>query len=90
MFFLLSKMAIDKYGFSLPGTTKWTFTSSWTFRCHRYTEMDFRNEALNAARMTDLLAAAEFGASKDHMVIPQPVMELTTRCRQTDRQTDRQ
>jgi predicted unusual protein kinase regulating ubiquinone biosynthesis (AarF/ABC1/UbiB family) len=40
--------------------------------------MDFRNEALNAQRMAALLAASDFGAARQ-LVIPQPLMELTTR-----------
>lgn len=38
---------------------------------------DFRNEALNAARMSELLAASEFAQAD--LVIPQPIMDLTTR-----------
>ena len=48
-----------------------------TFAEGLYTELDFRNEALNAARMQTLLAASEF-APRD-VIIPKPYMELTTR-----------
>ncbi|GLC69551.1 hypothetical protein PLESTF_000846400 [Pleodorina starrii] len=48
-----------------------------TFAEGLYTEMDFRNEALNAARMVELLEESEF-AAKD-IVIPRPHMDLTTR-----------
>ncbi|GIL78183.1 hypothetical protein Vretifemale_7622 [Volvox reticuliferus] len=48
-----------------------------TFAEGLYTEMDFRNEALNAARMAELLEQSEF-ASTD-IVIPKPFMDLTTR-----------
>ena len=48
-----------------------------TFAEGLYTEMDFRNEALNMQRMTMLMEQSEFG-SKD-VIIPQPVMERTTR-----------
>ncbi|WIA28267.1 hypothetical protein OEZ86_010821 [Tetradesmus obliquus] len=49
-----------------------------TFAEGLYTEMDFRNEALNAAKMKEVLAEAE-GMRGDRLVIPQPIMELTTR-----------
>lgn len=42
-----------------------------------YTEMDFRNEALNSQRMSQLMAESAFGAAE--VVIPKPYMELTTR-----------
>ncbi|KAJ9519587.1 hypothetical protein QJQ45_000673 [Haematococcus lacustris] len=48
-----------------------------TFAEGLYTEMDFQNEALNAARMRQLLDASEFTASD--LVIPAPLMHLTTR-----------
>jgi hypothetical protein len=48
-----------------------------TFAEGLYTEMDFRNEALNSQRMAQLLAESEFGASQ--VVIPQPLLDLTTR-----------
>ncbi|PSC74696.1 alanine-glyoxylate transaminase [Micractinium conductrix] len=48
-----------------------------TFAEGLYTEMDFRNEALNAQRMAQLLGESEF-ANPD-VIIPQPLMELTTR-----------
>jgi len=49
-----------------------------TFAEGLYTEMDFRNEALNAQRMRQLLDASEFGRGTD-IVIPQPNMDYTTR-----------
>eukprot|EP00879_Flechtneria_rotunda_P007223 GHRR01007579.1.p1 GENE.GHRR01007579.1~~GHRR01007579.1.p1 ORF type:complete len:633 (+),score=243.40 GHRR01007579.1:333-2231(+) len=49
-----------------------------TFAEGLYTEMDFRNEALNAVRMREVLSEAE-GFRRDKLVIPQPIMELTTR-----------
>lgn len=48
-----------------------------TFAEGLYTEMDFRNEALNMERMTMLMDESEFG-SRD-VVIPKPFMERTTR-----------
>ena len=48
-----------------------------TFAEGLYTEMDFRNEALNMERMTMLMEESEFG-SRD-VIIPKPVMERTTR-----------
>lgn len=48
-----------------------------TFAEGLYTEMDFRNEALNAQRMAELLEQSEFCSAE--VVIPQPLMELTTR-----------
>lgn len=48
-----------------------------TFAEGLYTEMDFRNEALNMERMTMLMEEAEFG-SRD-VIIPKPVMGRTTR-----------
>ncbi|KAG2430848.1 hypothetical protein HXX76_009822 [Chlamydomonas incerta] len=48
-----------------------------TFAEGLYTEMDFRNEALNASRMAQLLEESEFAAND--VVIPAPLMELTTR-----------
>ena len=48
-----------------------------TFAEGLYTEMDFRNEALNMERMTMLMEESEFG-SRD-VVIPKPVMDRTTR-----------
>ena len=48
-----------------------------TFAEGLYTEMDFRNEALNMERMTMLMQQSEFG-SRD-VVIPKPIMETTTR-----------
>lgn len=49
-----------------------------------YTELDFRNEALNARRMRELLDASDSGAGA-RVVIPAPVLELTTRCVTGDR-----
>ncbi len=43
----------------------------------RLPEMDFRNEALNAQRMAQLLEESEFAAAD--VVIPKPYMEHTTR-----------
>lgn len=43
-----------------------------------YTEMDFRNEALNALRMQQLLSESEF-VDPEAVVIPRPHMNLTTR-----------
>ncbi|KAK9828554.1 hypothetical protein WJX72_000728 [[Myrmecia] bisecta] len=48
-----------------------------TFAEGLYTEMDFRNEALNGIRMQQLLDESEF-ASAD-IVIPRPFMEYSTR-----------
>lgn len=48
-----------------------------TFAEGLYTEMEFRNEALNMERMTTLMQESEFG-SRD-VIIPKPVMERTTR-----------
>ena len=44
-----------------------------------YTEMDFRNEALNALRMKELLRESEF-VDSEAIVIPEPNLALTTRC----------
>jgi aarF domain-containing kinase len=41
-----------------------------------YTEMDFRNEALNAMRMQELLSSSEH---TNGFVIPAPILELTSR-----------
>lgn len=48
-----------------------------TFAEGLYTEMDFRNEALNQQRMRMLLDDFEF--TKAQVVIPEPNLELTTR-----------
>ena len=48
-----------------------------TFAEGLYTEMDFRNEALNMQRMTSLMQQSEFGGRG--VMIPQPVMDRTTR-----------
>jgi hypothetical protein len=50
-----------------------------TFAEGLYTELDFRNEALNNERMQELLDTSEF-AYGDKIVIPKPVMEMTSRC----------
>lgn len=42
-----------------------------------YTELDFRNEALNAQRMRQLLDESEFKSAD--VIIPSPYMEYTTR-----------
>lgn len=48
-----------------------------TFAEGLYTEMDFRNEALNQRRMRELLD--EFEYTDAEVVIPEPNMDLTTR-----------
>ncbi|GAB4820938.1 hypothetical protein N2152v2_007984 [Parachlorella kessleri] len=48
-----------------------------TFAEGLYTEMDFRNEALNMNRMKELLAQSEF-ATND-VIIPAPLLDYTTR-----------
>lgn len=48
-----------------------------TFAEGLYTELDFRNEALNNERMAQLLDASAFDASK--VVIPRPLMNMTSR-----------
>ena len=50
-----------------------------TFAEGLYTELDFRNEALNNVRMQELMSEATFVHS-DGVVIPQPLIELTSRC----------
>lgn len=50
-----------------------------TFAEGLYTELDFRNEALNNVRMRELIDASEF-AYGDKIVIPKPLLDLTTRC----------
>lgn len=50
-----------------------------TFAEGLYTELDFRNEALNNLRMRELLDTSEF-AYGDKVVIPAPVMDMTSRC----------
>ena len=43
--------------------------------------MDFKNEALNAIRMQQLLDGSEFfREERAAVVIPKPLMDLTTRC----------
>jgi hypothetical protein len=49
-----------------------------TFAEGLYTELDFRNEALNNVRMQELMSGATFVHS-DGVVIPQPLFELTSR-----------
>ncbi|KAL4853737.1 hypothetical protein ACK3TF_005338 [Chlorella vulgaris] len=49
-----------------------------TFAEGLYTEMDFRNEALNAQLMASLLASSDVSAARE-VVIPQPLLEHTTR-----------
>ena len=41
--------------------------------------MDFRNEALNALRMKELLRESEF-VDSEAIIIPEPNLTLTTRC----------
>lgn len=55
-----------------------------TFAEGLYTEMDFRNEALNMQRMTTLMIESEFGGQG--VIIPKPFMNRTTRqgCTKTD------
>lgn len=48
-----------------------------TFAEGLYTELDFRNEALNGMRMQTLLDESEFSSAD--VVIPKPVLEYTTR-----------
>lgn len=50
-----------------------------TFAEGLYTEMDFRNEALNAQRMRILLDESEGSKAGERLVIPQPYLEYTTR-----------
>lgn len=50
-----------------------------TFAEGLYTELDFRNEALNALRMQSLLEQNLAPATLDRLVIPTPLMALTTR-----------
>lgn len=49
-----------------------------TFAEGLYTEMDFRNEALNAQRMKALLEEHGTGSARD-VIIPQPLLDLTSR-----------
>jgi aarF domain-containing kinase len=48
-----------------------------TFAEGLYTEMDFRNEALNMFHMQELLDASDFSTAD--LVIPKPIMAFTTR-----------
>lgn len=48
-----------------------------TFAEGLYTEMDFRNEALNQRRMRALLD--EFEYTQEEVIIPDPIMDMTTR-----------
>lgn len=50
-----------------------------TFAEGLYTELDFRNEALNNVRMRELIDASEF-AYGDKIVIPVPLLDMTSRC----------
>mmetsp|Transcript_97166 Transcript_97166/g.245055 ORF Transcript_97166/g.245055 Transcript_97166/m.245055 type:complete len:865 (-) Transcript_97166:164-2758(-) len=50
-----------------------------TFAEGLYTELDFRNEALNALRMEELLKENATAEAMDRLVIPTPLMSLTTR-----------
>jgi len=50
-----------------------------TFAEGLYTELDFRNEALNNVRMQQLMSEATFVQS-DGVVIPLPLMDMTSRC----------
>ncbi len=50
-----------------------------TFAEGLYTEMDFRNEALNAQRMRQVLDDSPNGHVCRQVVIPQPHMRYTTR-----------
>jgi len=50
-----------------------------TFAEGLYTELDFRNEALNALRMEELLKESLGESSLEKIIIPRPLMPLTTR-----------
>jgi len=50
-----------------------------TFAEGLYTELDFRNEALNALRMQELLHESVTPESQGRVVIPTPLLELSTR-----------
>eukprot|EP00913_Durusdinium_trenchii_P006886 g6477.t1 len=50
-----------------------------TFAEGLYTELDFRNEALNALRMEELLKDSLGEDSLEKIIIPTPLMSLTTR-----------
>jgi len=50
-----------------------------TFAEGLYTELDFRNEALNALRMTELMHERASRDAVERLVIPRPLMEFTTR-----------
>lgn len=50
-----------------------------TFAEGLYTELDFRNEALNNVRMRELIDGSEF-AYGDKIVIPVPLLDMTSRC----------
>ncbi|CAJ1368415.1 unnamed protein product [Effrenium voratum] len=50
-----------------------------TFAEGLYTELDFRNEALNALRMEELLKEALEPAALEKVIIPTPLMEQTSR-----------
>ncbi|CAL1141717.1 unnamed protein product [Cladocopium goreaui] len=50
-----------------------------TFAEGLYTELDFRNEALNALRMEELLKESLGESSLEKIIIPRPLMPFTTR-----------
>mmetsp|Transcript_75071 Transcript_75071/g.244069 ORF Transcript_75071/g.244069 Transcript_75071/m.244069 type:complete len:601 (+) Transcript_75071:828-2630(+) len=50
-----------------------------TFAEGLYTELDFRNEALNALKMQKLMKERAAPEVADRLVIPSPLLELTTR-----------
>lgn len=50
-----------------------------TFAEGLYTELDFRNEALNALRMTELMHERASRDAVERLVIPRPLLDLTTR-----------
>lgn len=50
-----------------------------TFAEGLYTELDFRNEALNALRMQELLQKYTGSDIMDRFIIPKPLLNLTTR-----------
>lgn len=50
-----------------------------TFAEGLYTELDFRNEAFNALRMEELMKESLAPSALERLVIPKPLMDLTTR-----------
>jgi len=50
-----------------------------TFAEGLYTELDFRNEGLNAIRMTELMHEYAPKDAVERLIIPQPLMDFTTR-----------